>query len=99
MRGSSHASGGSTTGTTASSGTSAATSKPVEVAVAGIRALAKVTESAPTHGFSSLDQRSAGANTLGVFDLVTSAAGAQSTSVTLSPAAKWRGVIATFSGA
>lgn len=94
-----HASGGSTTGTTASSGTSAATSKPVEVAVAGIRALAKITESAPTHGFSSLDQRSAGANTLGVFDLVTSVAGAQSTSVTLSPAAKWRGVIATFRGA
>jgi phosphatidylinositol-3-phosphatase len=94
-----HATGGSTNGTTASSGTTAATSKLVELAIGGIRALANITESAPTAGFAQLDQRSAGANTLGAYDLVTSAAGAQSTSSTLSPSAKWRGVIATFRGA
>jgi hypothetical protein len=93
-----NASGGSMAGTIASSGTTAATSKPVELAIGGIRALAKVTESAPTRGFASLDQRSAGANTLGAYDFITTAAGAQSTSVSLSASSKWRGVIATFRG-
>jgi len=90
----------STIGSSASSGTTAVTSQPVELAVAGLRALANVTESGPTNGFTQLDQRAAGAkDTLGVYDLVTAAAAARSTSVTLSVAANWRGVIATFRGA
>ncbi len=95
-----HATGGQTNGTTASSGTTAVTAQPVELAVAGIRALASVTESGPTNGSAQLDQRIAGTNdALGVYYLVTISSGVRSTSVALSAPAQWRGAIATFRGA
>ena len=86
-------------GTMATSGSTGVTSQPVELVIGGIRGAAKLAESAPTHGFVQLDQRIAGGITLGVFDLVTVAAGTQSTSVTLSIPANWRGAIASFRGA
>jgi phosphatidylinositol-3-phosphatase len=97
---SAHASSGTATGGTASSGTTAVTSQPVELVIAGIKAVANVTESSPTNGFALLDQAVGGANdTLGTLSLVTSTAAKRSTSVSLSTHAKWRGVIATFRGA
>jgi phosphatidylinositol-3-phosphatase len=94
-----HATSGLTSGTTASSGTTKVTAQPVELALAAVRAVASVTESAPTHGFALLDLGVATNDTMGVYELVTTAAGTQSTSVSLSAPAKWRGVIATFRGA
>ena len=94
-----NATSGSTKGTTAASGTTLVTSQPVELAVGGIRALAKLAESGPTGGFAQLDQLTAGGNTLGAYGLVTGATGAFSTSLRLSVPANWRGVIATFRGA
>ena len=95
-----HASSGQTSGTNASSGTTSVTAQPVELAIAGIKALASVTESGPTNGFAQLDERSAGTNdTLGAYGFVSIAAGTESTSVALSVHAKWRGTIATFRGA
>ena len=82
---------------TASSGTTATTVQPVELAIAGVRAQVSLTESAPTNGFTQLDQQNAGTNdTLGIYGFVSSAAGKLSTSVTLSAHANWHGAIATF---
>jgi Phosphoesterase family/IPT/TIG domain len=95
-----HATSGSGTATSGASGTTTAIANPVELVVAGIRAVGVVAESSPTNGFAQLDQQVAGTNTaLGAFDRVTTTAGTQSTSVTLSPAAEWRGAIATFRSA
>jgi hypothetical protein len=94
-----HATSGTTNGTTASSGTTLATSQPIELAIVGIKALASLAQSGPTNAFAQLDQRIATNNTLGVYDLVSTVAGIQSMSVSLSIPAKWRGAIATFRGA
>jgi hypothetical protein len=96
-----HSSSGVTSNTTAASGTTAVTSQPIEVSIAGIKAVANVSESGATNGFALLDQRSVAPNvTLGIFDFVSTAAAAtRSTSIALSANAKWRGVIATFRGA
>jgi phosphatidylinositol-3-phosphatase len=94
------ATSGQTSGTTASSGTTPVTAMPVELAIAGIKAMANVTESGPTDGFAQVDQRTAGTNdTFGAFDFVSTTAASRSTSVALSAPSKWRGVIATFRGA
>ena len=95
-----HATSGTMNGMMASSGTTSVTSQPAELAIVGIKALASLTQSGPTNGFVQLDQRSAGANdTLGTYGLVSTAVGMQSTSISLSASAKWRGSIATFRGA
>jgi acid phosphatase len=95
-----HASSGTALGAVAASGTTATTAQPVELSIAAIKAVLNVTETAPTNGFVAIDQLPAGSNdTLGAFSFVTSVAAKQSTSVTLTPHAKWRGVIATFRGA
>ena len=95
-----HATSGQTSATTASSGTTPVISQPVELAIAGIKAMASVTESGPTNGFTQLDQRIAGTNdTFGAYDSMSTTAATESTSVALSVNAKWRGVIATFRGA
>lgn len=95
-----HKSSGAATGVTASSGTTPLTAQPVELVIAGIKAVANVGESAPTNGFTQLDQLVASTNNaLGVYEVVTTAPAKLSTSVTLSAPAKWRGVVATFRGA
>jgi hypothetical protein len=91
------ASGGSTVGTLARTGTTSSTSASVELALGAVSALSAVSESSPTGGFVPLDLAIASNTlTLGTYVSVTSAKGPQGTSVTLSPAAKWRGVIGTF---
>jgi len=90
---------GTATGTTADSGTTLPTSSANEVAIAAIRSLAPLTQSGPTNGFVQLEAASQGkANTTGTYDKVLSSIGTQDVSVTLSKAAKWRGVVATFRG-
>jgi hypothetical protein len=86
-------------GTTATTGTTAATAQPVEVAVGAIRAVGTVAQSAPTNGFTLLNFGAAPNDSFGVYRLVTTAIGPQWTSVTLSSAVKWRGVLVTFRGA
>lgn len=95
-----HASGGQTTATTATSGTTKVIAQPIELVIAGIKAMGSLTESGPTNGFTQLDQQIAGKNvTFGAYDYISTSASIQSTSVALSIPAKWRGVIATFRGA
>ncbi|MEX1264287.1 MAG: IPT/TIG domain-containing protein [Actinomycetota bacterium] len=93
------ASSGSTANTTAKSGTTATTSQPSEIAISAIRALKALTQSNPTDGFQQVAVGTQGTNTTGFYSKVLTATGAQKVWVTLSIAAKWRGVIATFRGA
>ena len=90
------ATSGSVASSLASSGTTATTSQPVEIAIGAIRTLAKTTMSSPTNGFSQVDTALQSSNRLGVFSKVSAVAEPEGVSVTLSPAARWRGVIATF---
>jgi hypothetical protein len=89
---------GSATSTTADSGTTSPTSQPSEVAIGAIRALASVTQSNPTNGFTVVDAGTQSSSTLGTYSNVLTATGPQGFSVTLSKAAKSRGLIATFRG-
>jgi len=89
----------SNTGTTALSGTTAVTSQPVELAIAGFRGAGTATQSPATNGFALLDFGNPAKDTFGTNFLVTTTAGARSTSVTLSAPLRWRGVIVTFRGA
>ncbi len=88
-----------TENTTASSGTTATTSQSSEIAISAIRAFKALTQSNPTNGFQQVDVGTQATNTTGFYSKVLTGTGAQSVSVTLSIAAKWRGVIATFLGA
>ena len=93
------ATSGAAATTTASSGTTAVTSQAREVAIATIRSVTATTQSNPTNGFALVDVGTQSGSTTGAYSKILGATGAQSVSVTLSPAAKWRGVIATFRGA
>ena len=93
------ASSGSAANTTAKSGTTATTSQPSEIAISAISALKALTQSNPTNGFQQVAVGTQGTNTTGFYSKVLTTTGAQSVWVTLSIAAKWRGVIATFRGA
>ncbi|HEX7248605.1 MAG TPA: IPT/TIG domain-containing protein [Actinomycetota bacterium] len=93
------ASSGSSANTTARSGTTAVTSQPSEIAISAIRAFKALSQTNPTNGFVQVASGTQGTNTTGFYAKVLTATGAQSVSVTLSIAAKWRGVIATFRGA
>ena len=79
-----------------STGTTATTSQPVEIAIGAIRTLAKTTMASPTNGFSLVDTALQASNRLGAFSKVSATAEPEGVSVTLSVAARWRGVIATF---
>ncbi len=87
-------------GTTADSGTTLPTAQGSEVALASLRALAAVTQSGPTNGFTPLDAGAQGTgNSMASYFSVLTVAGPQDVSATLSASAKWRGVMATFRGA
>ena len=90
---------GSTEGTTASSGTTATTSSPNELAVATIHALKAVSQTDPTNGYQQLVVGAQGTITTGTYAKVLSASGAEGMSVALSIPARWRGAIATFRSA
>jgi phosphatidylinositol-3-phosphatase len=90
------ATSGSVASMLASSGTTATTSQPVEIAIGAIRTLSKATMASPTNGFGQVDTTLQSSNRLGVFSKVAAFAEPESVSVTLSVAVRWRGVIATF---
>ena len=90
---------GSVTSTIADSGTTSPTSQPSEVAIGAIRALASLTQSNPTDGFTVVDAGTQTSSTLGMYSKDLAATGPQGFSVTLSKAARSRGLIATFRGA
>jgi hypothetical protein len=59
--------------------------------------LTYVSQSGPAGGYATMDDvTDARTMTLDTFWLVTSSAGPQGTSTTLSAATKWRGVVATL---
>jgi hypothetical protein len=90
------ATSGSVASTVASSGTTATTSQPVEIAVGAIRTLSKATMASPSNGFGQVDTALQSSNRLGVFSKVSATAEPEGLSVALSVAVRWRGVIATF---
>jgi phosphatidylinositol-3-phosphatase len=92
-----HATSGQATGTIASTGTTKVTAQPIELVIAVVRAAPTVSESAPTNGFTPLDQLNAGTNNaMGTYYLASTSRAARSMAVTLSAQSRWRGVIATF---
>ncbi len=90
------ASSGAATSTLASSGTTAATSQPMEIAVGAIRTLSKATMGSPSNGFALVDSALQSSNRLGVFSKIPTVVEPEGVSVPLSAAVKWRGAIATF---
>jgi len=90
------ATSGSVSSTVASSGTTATTSQPVEIAIGAIRTLSKTTMASPTNGFSQVDSALQASNRFGIFSKVAAIAEPEDVSVALSVAVRWRGVIATF---
>lgn len=88
------------TGGVISTGNTAATAQAAEVAISAFSTLAQTSYTAPTNGYTELDDRQIGNQlTTAVYEKILSATGATGHSVTIGGNAQWLATIATFKSA